>query len=159
MQTSNDSGTTLRTRLMKPEVMGALVPLALMAALLLIDIPTCPTKTMFGFPCPGCGLTRAARALITGNVAEAMRLHPLIFVLGPLMGYWLGTQLLDGLGVARPRLPWRFPAWAYGALAAAVLGLWALRLAGLLGGHPDGVHLDEGMLWRAWKFFAQGTGS
>ena len=37
----------------------------------------CPTRYLFGIPCPGCGMTRALLALITLDVERAMYYHPL----------------------------------------------------------------------------------
>lgn len=38
----------------------------------------CFVRSVSGFPCPGCGLTRAAAALFNGNIKEAFNYHPLI---------------------------------------------------------------------------------
>lgn len=40
----------------------------------------CFIQATVGFPCPGCGSTRAVLALIDGNLAEALRWHPLILL-------------------------------------------------------------------------------
>ncbi len=37
----------------------------------------CPIKRIFGFPCPGCGMTRGCMALLRLDFAEALRWHPL----------------------------------------------------------------------------------
>ena len=65
-----------------------------MAALLLnaagvpVWLPGCPFKATLGVECWGCGLNRAAIALLSGHVAEAARLNALIFVYLPLIvGY------------------------------------------------------------------------
>lgn len=44
----------------------------------------CPMVVVTGFPCPGCGMTRAAFCLIHLKFVEAFRLHPFIYV---LLGY------------------------------------------------------------------------
>ena len=41
---------------------------------------SCWVRAVFGFPCPGCGSTRAAVALFRGNIKQAAAFHPLIFV-------------------------------------------------------------------------------
>lgn len=50
-----------------------------MAAVNLIFHAFCPLVIITGFPCPGCGLTRAAGYLMTGNVRQAWEMNPVIF--------------------------------------------------------------------------------
>lgn len=38
----------------------------------------CPPMIFIGFPCPGCGLTRAGVLLLTGNFSESFSMHPLL---------------------------------------------------------------------------------
>lgn len=40
----------------------------------------CITQILFGFPCPGCGLTRAGILLLKFRFAEAWQMHPFIYV-------------------------------------------------------------------------------
>lgn len=40
----------------------------------------CFFKSTIGMPCPGCGSTRAAVALLHGEISLALKWHPLIFV-------------------------------------------------------------------------------
>ena len=42
----------------------------------------CPFVSLTGFPCAGCGLTRAAFAVLRGNFALAWKLHPFVYVWG-----------------------------------------------------------------------------
>lgn len=45
----------------------------------------CPTRILFGIPCPGCGTTRAFWLLMQGKIAEATASNPIwipIVVLG-----------------------------------------------------------------------------
>lgn len=46
--------------------------------------PGCLIRDITGFPCPGCGMTRALLAAIHCDMAEAFRMHPL-FWLPPIM--------------------------------------------------------------------------
>jgi len=39
----------------------------------------CPTQILFGFPCPGCGLTRAGVLLLRFRFAQAWQMHPFIY--------------------------------------------------------------------------------
>jgi len=44
----------------------------------------CIFKAITGFPCPGCGMTRAWLALFSGNIGKAFFYHPL-FLLAPIL--------------------------------------------------------------------------
>lgn len=42
---------------------------------------SCIWVAITGFPCPGCGLTRAGMALLKGNFKEAFQIHPFIYII------------------------------------------------------------------------------
>ena len=46
----------------------------------LLDI-TCVFQSVFGIPCPGCGMTRAAKCLLQLDFAGAWAYNPLIFAM------------------------------------------------------------------------------
>lgn len=43
----------------------------------------------FGVYCPGCGGTRAAKALIQGNILQSLWYHPLVFYAAIGLGWFL----------------------------------------------------------------------
>lgn len=47
----------------------------------------CLSVLLLGQSCPACGLTRAGLRLLHGHWQMAYAINPLIFVLGPLLGY------------------------------------------------------------------------
>lgn len=50
----------------------------------------CLSKLLFGMPCPGCGLTRAALLFLKGDFAGSFHMHPMFVFLLPgiiLFGY------------------------------------------------------------------------
>ena len=121
---------------------GRLATLGLLGggALLVVwsGIPVCPTATLFGIPCPGCGLTRASLLLLSGDVHGALGLHPLVFVLLPLISAALAWGAASYLRGTRQRAPSasRGGALSLGAglLLVLMLGVWGLRFAGYFGG-------------------------
>ncbi len=36
----------------------------------------CPTQSLFGIPCPGCGVQRAILELFKGNFIESLKYYP-----------------------------------------------------------------------------------
>lgn len=69
------------------------------ACLLLFKMITgaaCPVVGMTGYPCPGCGLTRAGIFLLRLEWKAAFSMHPFIFA---LVGYgmlWAGNRYILG---------------------------------------------------------------
>ena len=123
-----------------------LLPLGVLSVALLVW--RCPVAELFGVPCPGCGLTRAALALAAGDLEGAVGMHPLAPVLIPF-GVWLGWRELT-LGAPR-RSPGRagraggseelLGALA-GGLVALCLAVWIARFFGAFGGPvPVSSHL------------------
>ncbi|MEO8900244.1 MAG: DUF2752 domain-containing protein [Polyangiaceae bacterium] len=120
-----------------------LVVLALCALAALIvstHVPFCPMAALIGVPCPGCGLSRATLALFHGNLREALRFHPLVFVIAPAFIWGIGSAAWDY--VRGPRAyhaphPWftsRIATALASLLLLATLSVWGLRFFGYFGG-------------------------
>lgn len=45
-----------------------------------LEIQNCIVKLLLGYPCPGCGMSRAAFALMRFDFAEAFRYNPFIYL-------------------------------------------------------------------------------
>lgn len=83
----------------------------------------CPWRRCTGVECPGCGLTRSAARLVSGDVAGAFARHPL----GPVLG--LQALVIGSVALVRPRLLGRAALVALLAADAAALWLvWLTRL-------------------------------
>lgn len=137
-------------------VVGVLA--ALVAVAFALEVPFCPTATLLGVPCPGCGLTRATLLLMRGELAQALRFHPLVWVLAPL---YLGLIAAAALGYVRgPRAPAkaaRPSLWldrrltrAAWALLALVLAVWLARFFGAFGGPAPVRSLAAPLLSDLW---------
>ena len=96
----------------------------------------CPLMTVLGVPCPTCGMTRAVRLAIHGDVAAATAMHPLW---APVLAALAVVIAIEVAGFAR--------AGAWGASAShawvrrgapmvvgALVVVWLARFAGALGG-------------------------
>jgi hypothetical protein len=113
--------------------------------------PLCTFRNLTGYDCPGCGLTRSVVGFLHGDVAGSLRAHPLgvaIFVAGmvlwgsALVAWARGGRLISPVGA-------KTPTWAFVVFFALYLGVYALRLAGLLGGTADPP--AEGIVFALWR--------
>jgi hypothetical protein len=131
----------------------SLVPLLVLAAGLWSGLASCPTRVATGIPCPGCGLTRATIALLTGHFAEALHWHPLVPFMLPLVGFIIVRSLLVGAGlISSSAWQVRMPTWLPVVLVALVIGVWLARLAGYLGGPSDPIDPRGSVIGRALTF-------
>jgi hypothetical protein len=99
----------------------------------------CPVATMFHAPCPGCGTTRAALALLALDPMTALRFNPVApLVLAALAGLaWRAIALAYTEGDAR-RLDQeklgRFFIRVFLVATVVEIVVWVLRFFGLFGG-------------------------
>ena len=106
------------------EKLGWLAALAAVMTAMYLMQTGCLIQRLTGFPCPGCGMTRAALLLLRGDPAGALRQHGMVWSLPLLLALYLWDGRLFG------------QKWLDGALIA-LLGAgfalhWAARLAGWL---------------------------
>lgn len=84
----------------------------------------CPLRTLTGVPCPACGLTTAAVALVRGQVGAAFAANPVIFGLAALAVAVVPLVVLRVTGALAPPRPWSARSrtrtgWLAGLLAVA----------------------------------------
>jgi hypothetical protein len=123
-----------------PALRRALLPAMLLgiAGLLLYGLVPwpCPVALLLRVPCPGCGLTRATRLALHGDLAGAMHVHPLWLVVVPAVALGFVVEmrgyLRDGrLGVVeRSSVTRRITA----VVAGLMVLLWIARFCGFFGG-------------------------
>jgi hypothetical protein len=111
----------------------AAAPLLAIAALLAVnptdDGPTlCPIAFMTGVACPGCGMTRAASALLRGDVDIALDYHPLIpLIVALAIAGWAWT-MLGRVGKVGP-IPHRVVNLVLIGVGVSLVAVWLLRFA------------------------------
>ncbi len=101
------------------------------------EITICPTAGLTGYPCPGCGLTRAALAVVRGDFATALAFHPLVFVVGPAAVGYLCLAAVDVLWPLRWFRSASAARWGSRlalALALLLFVVWVARFVGAWGG-------------------------
>jgi hypothetical protein len=88
--------------------------------------PLCPFKAVTGLDCPGCGATRAAHQLFTGDLVAAVDLNVLAVLAFPFILWALFVSLTAMLGGPRWRAITLSSQWTRVALVA-VVAFWILR--------------------------------
>jgi hypothetical protein len=89
-----------------------------------LAVPQCAFHAITGHPCPTCGGTRCALALLHGHVAEAIAWNPLVFaglcalVIANVYSYLVLAGQLPALRIRLSRHELRLAATAFGFLFA-----------------------------------------
>lgn len=100
-------------------------PLALSAILLitmkLITGNLCPFVLVTGFPCPGCGMTRAVLHLLHGEFYQAAVMNPFIYGIIGVGVYHLYCHYFL-------RKPWRYASFAWGMLFGFMVIYYIYRM-------------------------------
>lgn len=81
----------------------------------------CPFLVVTGFPCAGCGLTRAGLHLLRGDISRAAALNPSIFLVALFLLYCGYFRYLKGTKVRGFSL-------ALGALTAVTIVIYLYRM-------------------------------
>ena len=76
--------------------------------------PLCPVRSLTGWWCPGCGLTRAAHHLLHGDIGRAHGYNALVVPVVVLLTLAWIAWLLDARG--------RRPAWLQQVVIPAFIG-------------------------------------
>ncbi len=131
-----------------------LTPIALLGLFFLMDWPICPSRILLGVPCPGCGLTRASSAMVSGELGAMLRFHPLAPLVTPLVLFVIGRSILVYAGAIDPGFdPLRkVPNRVWGGFVVLLIGLWVARAFGLFGGLPDPLDLTAGLVYRGARY-------
>lgn len=111
-------------------VIAALILVAAGVLLALVDPARgpvlCPFRAVTGLSCPGCGVTRALHALLTGRPGVALRDNALALALLPFAAWGAFVSLSHALGGARLKVLRLSPSATW-VLGAVVVAWWVLR--------------------------------
>jgi len=87
--------------------------------------PPCPSRTLLGLDCPGCGGLRGTHDLLRGDLLGALDHNLLLPIAVAVIAVALALWLLPLVG--RPARVLRFPPWATEAALAVVATFTVLR--------------------------------
>ena len=86
----------------------------------------CPFLELTGLCCPGCGGTRALRALLHGRIGESLRLHPAVVPAALLYLGYMASQTLWRIRGGKGKLMIWNDLYLY-ALLAVILLQWIVK--------------------------------
>lgn len=122
----------------KRRALRGLAVFAFVGGLAAFGLLPCPFAIVTRHPCPGCGLTRATKALLHLDVHAALAFHPLVLLILPTLSVWFGLNLLfyvrDGHWGWVEARSGKGVTWAATAMMLLVLGVWIARFFGAFGG-------------------------
>lgn len=108
----------------------------------------CPVVIFCGFPCPGCGVTRATACFITGRWQQAWRLNPVIFAIAATAAYFIYRRYLLGTKAVGLK-------WLIAAVFILLAGVYAVRMYRYFPDRAPYVYTENNILSRILPFYRQ----
>lgn len=105
-------------------------------------VTTCPAVLITGFPCPGCGMTRAFMRLLHLDFVGAWRLHPFVYLFVTFV-IWFGTRRYI-LGISDTEKAWKMAAM----LGILMIAFYIWRLLRYFPGDPPMSYYYGNVLWK-----------
>lgn len=99
----------------------------------------CPQLILTGFPCAGCGMTRAVFCILTGQFVRGMQLNPAAPLWILFLAWFFGNRYLRGVCAKHTTL------WL-GLVCAATLGIYLYRMLHFFPGDPPMVYYKNNLL-------------
>ncbi|MDE6620656.1 MAG: DUF2752 domain-containing protein [Lachnospiraceae bacterium] len=104
----------------------------------------CPQLILTGFPCAGCGMTRAVFYILTGRFARGMRLNPAAPLWIVFLCWFFANRYLRGVHPKSAKL-------CLGLVCAATLAIYGYRMLHFFPGEPPMVYYQNNILRRLLK--------
>ncbi len=93
-------------------------------------VPACPFRSLTGVPCPTCGTTHAAIAMLHGRIGAALAANPLAAAAGlAFLAGGLIAPLWVALRLPVPEIPAPLPRWVRALILAALAASWMYVIA------------------------------
>lgn len=101
----------------------------------------CPQLILTGFPCAGCGMTRAVFYILTGRFARGMHLNPAAPLWILFLVWFFGNRYIRGSHPKSTQL------WL-GLVCFATLAIYLYRMLNFFPGEPPLVYYRNNLLRR-----------
>lgn len=106
----------------------------------------CPLLILTGFPCPGCGITRAVLCILTGQFARAWHLNPCAYLWVFFALWFIYRRYIIGWSV-------KGAAQGLAVIAAVMIAVYLFRMISEFPGHPPMTFKRDNMLNRWFPFY------
>ena len=108
----------------------------------------CPLSNIWGFPCPGCGMTRSLVLLLTGNWRESWQMHP-------FLGAWI--LFIAAAGVERYlfQTNGKWKKIVLGLLAAGMILWYVYRMATVFPNAEPYIYIEGNMMEKVVPGYAE----
>lgn len=93
----------------------------------LIQLPPCWFHLITGYYCPGCGGTRALRALFHGHFLQAVWFHPFVPYTAVVYLYFMVTQTVERISRGRFPIGMRYHNYLVWTAVVLILGNFILK--------------------------------
>lgn len=108
----------------------------------------CPLVIFTGFPCPGCGITRASVCLLAGRWGQAWRLNPVVFPVMAAAVYFAVNRYLLGKRA-------RGFKWMIGAILVLLLVVYGIRMYLYFPERVPYIYTHDNILARMFPFYGR----
>lgn len=108
----------------------------------------CPVVIFCGFPCPGCGITRAAVCFMTGRWQQVWQLNPVIYAIAVTTAYFIYRRYLLGTKVVGLK-------WLITVVFVLLAVVYIVRMYLYFPDRAPYVYMEENMLARILPFYQQ----
>lgn len=89
--------------------------------------PPCAFRLITGFYCPGCGGTRAVKALLAGDFLSSLRLHPFVPYTALLGTWFMVSQTIERISRGRIKIGMHFRMVYLWIALAVILINWIVQ--------------------------------
>jgi len=117
----------------------------------LVSGTSCWIRALSGFPCPGCGSTRAMVEICRGDIKTALEYHPLIFVSIAIIAFYIITIVFKINLAAKSETKWmKIFSWGFVIL---YVGTFITRMILFYPRVEPMTYLDTSVFGRVIGFF------